>query len=159
MPSMKLVGRQPLMHSSGPTPHTHTHTHTHTHHAWLHRPTTTVMQALEGTRAMFCPLLGPNYTFGIQNAWTCPRHFRRPKPLTPQMVSNFAGYLWIRPMSMTPTTLRPLGTSACTQAFLEDAHRSLQFRLRTLSTFVHTLGPHTEGPPCCTHCSPVNLQN
>ena len=46
-----------------------------------------------------------------------------------------------------------------TRAFLEEARRSLQQRLRTLSTFVHTLGPHAEGLHVALTIARVNLQN
>ena len=53
----------------------------------------------------------------------------------------------------------PVGGGEFTTAFLEEARRSLQRRLRTLSTFVHTLGPHAEGLHIALTVARVNLQN
>ena len=58
-----------------------------------------------------------------------------------------------------PHDFAPVGTMAFTQAFLAEAKRSLLLRLRALSTFVHTLGPHTEALHVALTVARVNLQN
>ena len=56
-------------------------------------------------------------------------------------------------------TTPPWAQVSYTQAFLADAKESLLHRLRTLSTFVHNLGPHAEGLHVALTIARINLQN
>ena len=58
-----------------------------------------------------------------------------------------------------PQDFTPLGAPEFTERFLAEAREATLRRLRVLTTFVHTLGPHTEALHVALRIARVNLQS
>ena len=198
------------------------------HHSWLHRPTTAVMHAQEGTRHMLsthagipqgdpisslafglvladplqrlqelphctpvayaddtviaCPpevaleylqawrdslaAVGLSLNWSKLHVWSprrldLPLAFQEAFPDATYTSDGFkvCGLPLDQADATDPHDFAPLGTGEYTQAFLSEAREALLLRLRTLSTFVHTLGPHAEGLQVALSVARVNLQN
>ena len=197
------------------------------HHAWLHRPTTAVMQAQTGTRTLMVTHAGipqgdpiSSLTFGLvlaehlrrlqalpqctpvayaddtviacppdvaleyMQAWRdslhcgstlnwnklhvwnprqldLPVEFQTAFPDARYTTDGFrvCGLPLDQADPQDPHDFSPLGTGEFTRTFLAEARVALQQRLRTLSTFVQTLGPHAEGLHVALTVARVNLQN